>query len=193
MTREVLEIAPHRVLGIEPGASRREIEAAYHRARQNLGSRSGGPPDWISDLIDQAYQCLNETTESDRQIASAPRRPSPKPALALQSTAAWRQQLPLQNESTYFILLNVLDIFMTYLLLNFHAVEANPIADYFYQHWGFRGMIAFKLILVAFVCITAQIVARRNLPYARGILWTGIVIVGVVVIYSVRLLAGEIG
>ncbi|HBE67183.1 MAG TPA: hypothetical protein DDW52_03445 [Planctomycetaceae bacterium] len=104
---------------------------------------------------------------------------------------SFSENLPLQNETTYFILVNVMDIFMTYLLLNLGAVEANPVAAFFIDSWGFSGMIAFKLVLVAAVCVISQVVATRRLSYARGILWTGIVVVGIVVVYSLRLLVGQ--
>ncbi len=93
-------------------------------------------------------------------------------------------QLPLQNETSYFILVNVLDIVLTNMLLRRDAIEANPFAAYFLHRWGFNGMIAFKMVLVAFICVLAQVVARRKLSYARFILVAGIVIVGLVVVYS---------
>lgn len=96
--------------------------------------------------------------------------------------------LPLQSETTYFILANVLDIFMTNKLLQFQsAKEANPIADYFIQRWGFAGAIVFKLAIVAFVCIIAQIVAMKKLKMARALLIGGTILVGFVVAYSIWL------
>jgi len=102
---------------------------------------------------------------------------------------AFQKQLPLQNETTYFILVNVLDFVMTYILLqsNRTVVEANPVADFFYQRWGFPGMIAFKLGLVAVICVLSQAVALRSIGKARFILITGIIIVSLVVAYSVSL------
>lgn len=98
-------------------------------------------------------------------------------------------QLPLQTETTIFILINCLDIFLTYLLLatTKGAVEANPIADYFMQQWGFNGAIAFKLAIVAFVTVIAQIVAIKKPNTARFLLIGGSVLVGCVVIYSITL------
>lgn len=96
-------------------------------------------------------------------------------------------QLPLQNETTTFIMVNVLDIFMTYILLRFNAVEANPFANYFYLRWGFNGMIAFKLVIVTCVCVIAQIVATRKLATAKFLLVTGTLLTGAVVVYSVLL------
>jgi hypothetical protein len=96
--------------------------------------------------------------------------------------------LPLQNETTYFILVNCLDVFMTYILIRFGAIESNPLANYFLQRWNFAGMIYFKMAIVAFVCIIVQLVARQNLTKARYLIFSGIAIVGTVVIYSSVLL-----
>lgn len=97
-------------------------------------------------------------------------------------------ELPLQNATTVFILINTLDIFMTYILMRFGAIEANPVADFFMQQWGFVGLIAFKLFVVAFVCVIAQVVALKKLGTARGLLIAGSTLVGLVVIYSVTLM-----
>ncbi len=100
----------------------------------------------------------------------------------------FRHQLPLQSETSYFILANVLDIVITNALLRMHAIEANPIANYVLIHWGFNGMIAFKLFLVACVCLVTQLIALHHLRRARQTLYLGTVIVGIVVLYSGQLL-----
>lgn len=97
------------------------------------------------------------------------------------------RQLPLQNETTIFILVNVLDIFMTYVLIRFGGVEANPIARFFLNRWGFAGMIFFKLGMVAFVTVLAQVIAVRKLQTARRLLQFGTVIVAIVVVYGLIL------
>ena len=101
-------------------------------------------------------------------------------------------ELPLQNETTTFILINCLDIFMTYLLLRRGAIEANPIANAFYQIWHFNGMIFFKLVIVAAVCVIAQIVAWKKLRTARYLLIFGSILVGAVVVYSVWLFLSKL-
>lgn len=99
-------------------------------------------------------------------------------------------QLPLETETTQFILVNVLDFFMTYWLLQTGRFrESNPVADYFLASWGpVKGMLLFKLALVTFVCLIAQIVAIWNLDRARWLLRLGTAIVAIVVIYSFTLL-----
>lgn len=97
--------------------------------------------------------------------------------------------LPLQNETTWFIFANCLDVFMTYILIRFGAIESNPVANYFLHEYGFAAMIYFKMGVVAFVCVVTQLVALKNLTKARWLMRVGILIVGVVVVYSAALFA----
>ncbi len=103
-------------------------------------------------------------------------------------TLLFRHQLPLQSETNFFILANVLDIVFTNILLRMNAIEANPIANQVFIHWGFNGMIAFKLFLVACVCLITQLIAIQHLRRARQTLYLGTAIVGVTVAYSALLL-----
>lgn len=102
------------------------------------------------------------------------------------------RQLPLQNETTIFILVNVLDIFMTYVLLRFGAIEANPLANHFLKHYGFNGMIFFKLVITGGVCIISQFVAIQSIEKAKRLLILGTAIVSLVVAYSTFLLVTKI-
>ena len=130
-------------------------------------------------------------TEPHPQNAST-RRPEEQgqPALFFKRlfTLLFQRQLPLQSETSYFILINVLDIICTNALLRSHAIEANPLANYFLKHWGFPGMIAFKLALVAGVCLVTQIIAVHHLKRAKQVLTIGCGIVGLVVGYSAIML-----
>lgn len=103
-------------------------------------------------------------------------------------TLLFHRQLPLQSETSYFILINVFDIICTNVLLRSHAIEANPLANYFLKHWGFPGMIAFKLALVAGVCLITQMIAVHHLKRAKQVLTIGCGIVGLVVAYSAIML-----
>ncbi|MBM80632.1 MAG: hypothetical protein CMJ78_08575 [Planctomycetaceae bacterium] len=107
----------------------------------------------------------------------------------------FRNNLPLQNEMTLYVFVCVLDIFMTYVLLYMLrgqggaiATESNPVARYFYVNWGFNGIIYFKMGMVAFVCVLAQIIAQYRMTTAKLLLNAGKLIVGGVVIYSISLL-----
>ncbi len=183
-----VQLDPFDVLGVDRNTSMEEITQAFESLSKERHPTLGGEL-WI-------YQA---TLDAFHEIKAAPAKgkplPQDTPVDERARTAVNRvlkEQLPLQNETTYFILVNVLDIFLTYLLLVVGAVESNPIANFFLERWGFSGMIAYKMVMVAFVCVLAQIVARRNLPRARMLLWLGCLIVGAVVLYSVRLLVGQI-
>ena len=105
-------------------------------------------------------------------------------------------KLPLETETTRFILVSTLDIFMTYLALRFSAEqrtsssigEGNPVADYFIHNWGIRGMVFFKMFMVGFIVILAQLIARKRLTYGRWVLNFGTVLVACVVVYSLSLI-----
>lgn len=107
------------------------------------------------------------------------------------SIAGWKRlfvgELPLQTETSVFILFNVLDIFFTNVLLRSGAIEANPIANWVFVAYGFHGMMWFKLAIVAAVCVIAQIVALQKPWLARALLLVGSLLVAGVVIHSARL------
>ena len=102
--------------------------------------------------------------------------------------------LPLEAETTRFILVSTLDIFMTYLSLSYRDeannpvfIESNPIARFFINHWGVKGMYYFKLTMVAVATVIAQVVARKKLETARMLLNGASVVVAGVVVYSLVL------
>jgi hypothetical protein len=117
------------------------------------------------------------------------KRPPPQKPITLRDilgTAA------VQQESLLFVLVSALDVFMTYILLS-HGngemfVESNPVARFFIAGWGPKGMIYFKFVMVAFVCVLAQIIARRKPRVARWLLLGATGVVSLVVVYSLRLL-----
>jgi hypothetical protein len=103
-------------------------------------------------------------------------------------------KLPLETETSVFILVNLVDFFVTYWLLmagrvgNLRFVESNPVARYFIESWGpVRGMLGFKLGLVTFVCLVAQLIALRRLDLGRFVLQFGTLATGAVVAYSIAL------
>ena len=64
----------------------------------------------------------------------------------------WTGELPLERETSWFILVNALDVFMTYILLNLEGFrESNLIANLVLERWGISGMVYFKFGLVAFI------------------------------------------
>lgn len=118
-----------------------------------------------------------------------------RPSSSLKRFFHWgfRRKLPLEHETALFILVNVFDFVTTYYMLmhrdsgNVSFFESNPVARYFLHHWGLRGLLWFKMAVVAFVCVIAQVVATRKVATARLLLVAGTIIVSVVVVYSWRL------
>jgi Domain of unknown function (DUF5658) len=108
----------------------------------------------------------------------------------------FRLSLPLQRESSLFLIVSVLDVMMTYLMLydipepdgRTMFYESNPVARWFFEGWGLHGIIAFKFTMVAVVEVIAQVIALRNLGLGRRLLEFGTVIVALVVLYSMYLL-----
>ncbi|MEM9701156.1 MAG: DUF5658 family protein [Planctomycetota bacterium] len=98
------------------------------------------------------------------------------------------RELPLETETTAFLLTAFLDILLTYLLLaSGRFRESNAIADYFIAGWGVKGMVWFKMTLAAVVCTLAQAIARKNRRLGRFVLLLGAAVTGAVVVYSVTL------
>lgn len=115
----------------------------------------------------------------------------PKRAAKLRTqdrSSLFRRQLPLEKETVWFVLVSALDVFMTYLLIRQpDFTEGNPVAAYFLNHWGVKGMIYYKFFMVAFVAVIAQVIARSREDIATRLLQFATVVVGGVVIYSLVL------
>jgi hypothetical protein len=121
----------------------------------------------------------------DSREETAPGDPPPS-----RWTGWFHGNLPLETETAVFILVNVIDVFLTVGLvyhLRTHG-EGNPLARYFLEHWGFQGLAYYKMSLVAFVCLITQYIARSRLTLARRLLYGLILIVGSVDLYSAVLL-----
>lgn len=102
-----------------------------------------------------------------------------------------RLPLLLEVETGLFVIASALDAIMTYYLLNHEYItftESNPIARFFIDGWGLKGLVLFKFSLVVFVAMICQIIARIKLPVARRVMQFSTAVVTGVVIYSVLLL-----
>jgi hypothetical protein len=117
-------------------------------------------------------------------------RPSPVRTLYLMLCG----RLPLESETGLFIMASTLDVIMTYFLVtksigDNHTwfVESNPFARYFWESWGFEGLVFFKFALVALVSVICQIIARHKVEVARRVLYFATLMVTSVVVYSVVL------
>lgn len=96
--------------------------------------------------------------------------------------------LPFENEITLYIFVSALDVFMTYILMRSGTFqEGNPVARYFFDRWGMKGMIYFKFGMVAFVIVLAQIIATKRPRAAEYLFKFATLVVGGVVMYSLFL------
>jgi hypothetical protein len=108
----------------------------------------------------------------------------------------FRHPLPLQRESSLFLIASVLDVLMTCMLLEDLTgvtgrtifYESNPVAGYFFHQWHLAGIVYFKFVMVGFIEVIAHIIALKNVAVGRRLLDFGTLIVSVVVIYSMYLL-----
>jgi hypothetical protein len=118
-----------------------------------------------------------------------------RPSAARTLYLALRHRLPLETETVLFIMASTLDALLTRFLLinggpNGHTfVESNPIPRYFFESWGFDGLIYFKFALVALIALICQIIARRKIEVARRVLnFASFVVMGVVIYSAVLML-----
>ena len=89
---------------------------------------------------------------------------------------------------------------MTYIMLRFREggspigfVESNPIARFFLDHWGVKGLVYFKFVMVAIVVVIAQIVVRKKPETALLLLNAATIVVAGVVVYSLILFLRNTG
>ena len=105
-------------------------------------------------------------------------------------------ELPLETETCRFVLISLLDLFMTFLLLYLSnrgmmrnvVVESNPVARYFISGWGTLGLVWFKIAMVTLIVLATQVVATRRPVLAQLVLNGATLFVGSVVVYSAFLL-----
>ena len=105
-------------------------------------------------------------------------------------------ELPLETETCRFVLISLLDLFMTFLLLYFSnrgmirnvVVESNPVARYFISGWGTMGLVWFKIGMVTLIVLATQVVATRRPSVAQLLLNGATLFVGSVVVYSAYVL-----
>lgn len=118
------------------------------------------------------------------QALGRPRKPEP-------SQPGGR--MALETETCWFVLVNLLDFVVTYRMIGYgnaagvRFTESNPIAAYFLNHWGVKGLLGLKLAVVVFVCLVAQYIYRHRPELARMLLILGTAAVAAIVIYSVRM------
>ena len=208
---------PATILGVPPSASLDDIHTAFRKKARQHHPDLGGDREKFQELTTAYEALVQrKEAERTASVSSLPdpgkkRKPPnpfasperpPQPAKANESKFGKSAEspsrasdvkhlltgkLPLQDQTTYFVLVNALDIFLTYLHLRSGNVEANQIAKFFIDHWNVTGMVAFKMSIVAIVCVIAQVVALTGLKKASWLLNFGTLIITCVVAYSIWL------
>jgi hypothetical protein len=116
-------------------------------------------------------------------------KPLPKKRGFPQLDSFFTGHLPLESETTWFIAVSMIDCLLTWHLITGDVhFESNPVAAFFINRWGAKGLVGFKFGMVTFICVLTQVIARYNIEWARRILWYGIFVVAAVVVYSSMLI-----
>ncbi len=88
-----------------------------------------------------------------------------------------------------FGVLSAADIVLTYVLIGYHGhAEGNPIAAWFVEGWGLKGMIWFKAGMITVILGACHFVLPHRPVAARSIMRLGVLAAFAVVAYSVGLL-----
>lgn len=112
-----------------------------------------------------------------------------KPVAATENANSAALPLLRWPEVWLFGLLSAADIVLTYVLIgHFGHVEGNPVARYFVEGWGLKGMIWFKLGLVSIILGACHFVRPHRPGTSRAIIRLGVLTATAVVTYSIVLL-----
>jgi hypothetical protein len=103
-------------------------------------------------------------------------------------------QHPMERETSLFLLVSLLDFVMTWWMLNHRDPdsplrfgESNAVARWFLHGWGYHGLLYFKVAICLFIVLSTQVIHLRRPNTAKAILWLGIAVTSLTVIYSVAL------
>jgi hypothetical protein len=95
---------------------------------------------------------------------------SPRRPLSLWRFALFGS-LPLEHETCLFLLVNLADFVVTAWLTHGGGFrEANWLAVWVLQNWGWHGLLVYKFGLVTAICLLAQVIARHRPETARRLL-----------------------
>ncbi|MGB0739366.1 MAG: DUF5658 family protein [Planctomycetaceae bacterium] len=107
-----------------------------------------------------------------------------------------RKRWGLETSASWFLLVAALDAVFTYIALRLSAVsqgsvrivESNPIAAWVISEYGYQGMFVFKLLMSVLVIVIATVIDWYRPWVARALLWGGTLVIGAVVVHTVRLM-----
>ncbi|GIX04770.1 MAG: hypothetical protein KatS3mg114_0639 [Planctomycetaceae bacterium] len=92
-----------------------------------------------------------------------------------------------------FAVVSALDFYATLTLLQHEGNglrfrEGNPVARHVLENWGTRGLLYFKMGMVALVAVISQVVALRHPRVGQRLLEFGCLVVSGALLYSAWLL-----
>ena len=124
--------------------------------------------------------------------------PSGRPTSETNSSPAcsadWRQRVGSLDwlrwpEVWLYVGFGLADIALTFVLIGYYQhAEGNPIARYFIDGWGLKGMFWFKAGTVSLVLGITHVVRQKQPRVAISLVRFGLLAVGFVVAYSLWLL-----
>ncbi len=96
------------------------------------------------------------------------------------------------NTYTWFVLVSSLDIMLTWVVLHYGGVEANPLAANVIYRWGLPGMVAYKFALILLVIVICEVVGRRNPKAGRGLALAAIGVTCIPLVIALTLVGGRL-
>jgi len=85
------------------------------------------------------------------------------------------RKLQFPTEYGLFVVVNLLDLFITMLFIRYGGGEANPAARWIMLSFGKTGFVVYKVVLMLVVIGLCEAVAQRRKAMARALIWFGIV------------------
>ena len=121
-------------------------------------------------------------------------QPATDPQAPNANSAHWRRQIGQLDwlrwpEVWLYVCFGLADIALTYVLIGYYRhSEGNPVARFFIESWGLKGMFWFKVGSVSLVLGIVHVVRQKRPRVAIGLARFGLSAVGLVVAYSLWLL-----
>lgn len=101
----------------------------------------------------------------------------------------FKRDLVLGQEYLAFLILNLLDLFLTGWMFRNHALEANGLAAWILAHFGARDFALFKFLMVIFIILICERIAISDIPRARFVILLGCAVYFLVICYEAYLIA----
>ena len=100
----------------------------------------------------------------------------------------WKRDVVLAQEYLAFLLLNLLDLFLTGYIFRHEGMEANGLAAYIFEHFGGAGFAVYKFLLVLVLVVCCELISVKRPRTARFIVTLGCLVYLCVVFWEVYLI-----